>query len=437
MGSKLGDLARVALKTTVCQKTTMVTTSASPLMVAPAVGSEPIHPMKTRCLKKKHHGHDKGHKGHHAVAKKAMSFGPSLGHGEKKKTLSIRNTLKSLGNDMDSLQEGARSIAAALLGAGLSMAPMDLDAAQGRENPVLASDSSFSVYVVKKGDNLSTIAKKIGVKLSDLIKWNTHIKDKNKLRVGDKIYYRSSVPVYVSDDIDFSKNLKDNDKEEVKYVRQKKQPWQEEYEIEKGDNLTKIANKLGVNLEQIKKENFWAEALAEKLQPGWVIVYTPPSGIKVDVPDNAANIIAMWEDAKFRGKKFFNPYFDKVGGVPTIGFGTTFYPDGTRVRLTDKPISANKALEYLNHSLEAGLDKINRSLKEEIPDNWVTVLLSFGHNAGQGALEKICVNYIANKDYDGAIAEMGKYTKAGKDPNALVNRRKKERTLWETGEFIP
>ncbi len=37
--------------------------------------------------------------------------------------------------------------------------------------------------------------------------------------------------------------------------------------------------------------------------------------------------------------------------VPTIGYGTTIYPNGQRVRLTDKPITEVEAKDILKHEL--------------------------------------------------------------------------------------
>ena len=53
------------------------------------------------------------------------------------------------------------------------------------------------------------------------------------------------------------------------------------------------------------------------------------------------------EFEKFKSK----PYLDSEL-VPTIGFGTTFYPDGTRVSLQDPSITKEKGLEYFNHHLD-------------------------------------------------------------------------------------
>ena len=49
-------------------------------------------------------------------------------------------------------------------------------------------------YIIKKGDNLSTIAKNNGVKLKDLLKLNPHIEDPDYIQVGQKINLPSQSP---------------------------------------------------------------------------------------------------------------------------------------------------------------------------------------------------------------------------------------------------
>lgn len=38
-------------------------------------------------------------------------------------------------------------------------------------------------------------------------------------------------------------------------------------------------------------------------------------------------------------------------GIPTIGFGSTYHIDGSKVRMTDKPISEKEAEELLKDTL--------------------------------------------------------------------------------------
>lgn len=49
------------------------------------------------------------------------------------------------------------------------------------------SKPSSNCYQVGKGDNLSTIAKKFGVSLKDIMKANPGIKDANKIQIGQRI----------------------------------------------------------------------------------------------------------------------------------------------------------------------------------------------------------------------------------------------------------
>lgn len=70
-------------------------------------------------------------------------------------------------------------------------------------------------------------------------------------------------------------------------------------------------------------------------------------------------------------------------GVATIGWGSTRYPDGSRVRL-GQSISQQRADELLNHEIE----RIVQVLKESIPYwdemniNQKSALISFGYNLG-------------------------------------------------------
>lgn len=47
-----------------------------------------------------------------------------------------------------------------------------------------------------------------------------------------------------------------------------------------------------------------------------------------------------------------HPYVPTKGDVPTIGHGSTYYEDGTRVTLADPPISRQRAAQLAKHELE-------------------------------------------------------------------------------------
>jgi lysozyme len=56
------------------------------------------------------------------------------------------------------------------------------------------------------------------------------------------------------------------------------------------------------------------------------------------------------------GTVYHKPYVPTAGDVPTIGFGSTYYEDGRRVTMADKPISRVRAVQ-LAKSLNAWEEK--------------------------------------------------------------------------------
>lgn len=61
---------------------------------------------------------------------------------------------------------------------------------------------------------------------------------------------------------------------------------------------------------------------------------------------SAAAVLATLGAEGFRSA----PYIPTKGDVPTIGYGTTVYEDGTKVTLQDKPITKERAIQLVkNH----------------------------------------------------------------------------------------
>lgn len=77
-----------------------------------------------------------------------------------------------------------------------------------------------SVYYVKKGDTLSSIAYANGMTLAKLVSYNPQIKDINKINVGDKIYLSADTA-------------------------------EEYYTVKKGDTLGSIARKFNISLNKL------------------------------------------------------------------------------------------------------------------------------------------------------------------------------------------
>jgi len=141
--------------------------------------------------------------------------------------------------------------------------------------------------------------------------------------------------------------------------------------------------------------------------------------------DIASDLCKMFEG--FRPYPYLCP-----AGVPTIGYGTTFYPNGHKVRLTDRPITKEEAEEYLEYEL-------HKSLKQAIKyspvlthyDNRLAAITDFIYNLGCGRYQTSTLRRKINvEDWQGAKVQILKWNKAGgKVQKGLVKRREVESQL--------
>lgn len=122
-------------------------------------------------------------------------------------------------------------------------------------------------------------------------------------------------------------------------------------------------------------------------------------------------------------------------GIPTIGYGATYYPDGRKVKLTDKPITTKEAdtmlLNMLKH-YEQGVDSFTT---DKVNQNQFDALVSIAYNIGLQALKGSTLIRKVNVDpNDKTIKnEFMRWTKAnGKVLDGLLARRKEEAELYGT-----
>jgi lysozyme len=122
-------------------------------------------------------------------------------------------------------------------------------------------------------------------------------------------------------------------------------------------------------------------------------------------------------------------------GIPTIGYGATYYPDGTKVKLTDKPVTQREAdtmlLNMLKH-YEQGVDSFTT---DKVNQNQFDALVSIAYNIGLQALKGSTLIRKVNLDpNDKTIKnEFMRWTKAnGRVMDGLLNRRKEEAELYGT-----
>lgn len=126
------------------------------------------------------------------------------------------------------------------------------------------------------------------------------------------------------------------------------------------------------------------------------------------------------------------PYHDQIGKI-TIGIGTTYYPNGKDVTMSDPCITHDQAMEYLQSYLKPVCDKITQIVTKPINQNQFDSLCSFSYNLGIGALETSTLLKKINVDpSDPTIRqEFEKWTHAGgKVLHDLVERRAQEASLY-------
>lgn len=116
-------------------------------------------------------------------------------------------------------------------------------------------------------------------------------------------------------------------------------------------------------------------------------------------------------------------------GVWTIGWGTTFYPDGSRVKKGDI-ITQQQADNILQWYCVENI----RLPKGQFTVNQKTALYSLIYNIGQGAFDRSqCKKNIEAQDWKRAYNNWT-WTKAGgKELKGLVKRRDAEKTLFFEG----
>lgn len=131
--------------------------------------------------------------------------------------------------------------------------------------------------------------------------------------------------------------------------------------------------------------------------------------------------------------------------VPTIGIGTTKYPDGTPVKLEDPGITSSQALHFLNHDLKVFCEAIELfALKHNLylGDNKFSAIVSFAYNVGLSPVVtkgKLMHDGLVNNDSEKIKRAFLAYTKATTIKNGiakkielpgLVKRRNAEMNLF-------
>jgi lysozyme len=117
----------------------------------------------------------------------------------------------------------------------------------------------------------------------------------------------------------------------------------------------------------------------------------------------------------------------------TIGYGNTFYPDGTKVKEGDV-ITQQRAEEIFDVLLDDFAAKVDVLVKSNVTANNFSALVSFTWNVGVGNFQKstLLKKVNANPKDKTIPAEFRKWVRANdKVLNGLVRRREAEAKLYE------
>ena len=122
------------------------------------------------------------------------------------------------------------------------------------------------------------------------------------------------------------------------------------------------------------------------------------------------------------------PYLCSAG-VPTIGYGTTRYPNGVKVKMSDQHINKAQAEEYLRHDVRQFELAVDALCVDTINQNQFDALSSFAYNLGANALRNSTLlrKVNANPNDPTIKNEFAKWVKAGGETiTGLVKRRQME-----------
>lgn len=131
----------------------------------------------------------------------------------------------------------------------------------------------------------------------------------------------------------------------------------------------------------------------------------------------------------FEGRRL-RAYQDSVK-IWTIGYGTTFYPDGSPVKQGDS-ITEERADFLLKWQVLEKSGAVD-ALVKGVNQNQFNALVSFAYNVGAGALKKstLLKKLLVNPNDPTIAAEFLKWNKAGgKELPGLTKRRQAEADLY-------
>lgn len=138
------------------------------------------------------------------------------------------------------------------------------------------------------------------------------------------------------------------------------------------------------------------------------------------IPRNAIELVETFEG--FRPKPYYCP-----AGVPTIGYGTTRYPNGKSVSLGDSPVSKGQAEEYMAFELGKCVTSALR-LCPALSGGRLGAIVDFVYNLGAGNLQASTLRKKINaEEWDETAEQLNRWVYGGgRKLKGLMLRRQAE-----------
>lgn len=135
------------------------------------------------------------------------------------------------------------------------------------------------------------------------------------------------------------------------------------------------------------------------------------------------------------GPDLYAPYLDPVK-IPTIGIGSIWRLDGTRVEMTDPPISKAQCYALMERELRLKCEPaVDRLILVPLHPISRGALISFAYNCGEGALRGSTLRKVINaRQWSAVPGEFAKWrTAGGRVFPGLVRRRAAEADMFMRG----
>lgn len=123
------------------------------------------------------------------------------------------------------------------------------------------------------------------------------------------------------------------------------------------------------------------------------------------------------------------PYLDSAG-IPTIGYGNTYYPGGKKVTMKDPAITKEKGVELFSAVLPTYEKIVNAKVKIPLTQNQFDALVSHTYNTGGSDGLFSLINKKAGEEEIRNWFTKKYITAGGKTLNGLIRRRKAEADLF-------